>query len=850
MSSAAQLPGDTGQSLRRYLQVLEGEGKLLRFDAAVDTDRNIAALSYLAYVERAQGCLFGNVSGFPGWEVASQLVMDRDMWALALGVPEADVVNTFAERLAQPIAPQLVAEGPVQEIVETGDAVDLSRIPAIWTSERDPGRYIASGMCIIKDPDTGIRNMSVHRAQILGRNTTGYYMVPRQAMRIHQMHQKLGRPMQAAMVIGGHPLIMFAAGYVAPFGMDELAIAGGLLRHPVRLVKCKTIDVEVPADAELVLEGEILPQEVASEGPFGEVTGTYSRAGTAPVFRVKAVTRRSKPVFYAMSCGMPPSDAHSITCAVVEARLSDHLKTVDGGLLDLRDIRCPGGMSPLIVALRMQPRYRGQSRTALMAAAASPYLHPKLLLAVDADIDISDPWQVLRAMTSRLNAATGITRIDRTRVFTLDNASPLDAGASPMHRTGTKVLFDATLDPKMSAEDRANYAWIASPGAREVWARALGVAGKGFALAMRDRADSRVAPVDALPATFHATTLDGISGDVLPPKAEGTRPVLPDEFPLPLVGVLVLPETICLVRAYRTGRVLQIALDSPRLAALLSKRRRARLLFGAPPAVVLAAAIGTLGMNADYALAGALAGAPLEVVGNERLPFPAQTHAMIDGEIDPTASFRLESTAGIAGYAGVALDTICFTYDTCRSRPSRQLEPLDLTGAMAVASEILTARHLRSIEGGLDVRDVHCPAQAGGLLTVVQLAPRVAGQAKTALLAALSGPSTLARLAIAIDPDVSATDPAELIWAIASRVHAQSDISVIDGAAGPACDPLARPVGAGAAISAKWIYDATIPLGLPSGEDGDSFARATPKNLAGVRLEDFIDPASSKGAKG
>src|SRR5471030_1218160 len=248
--------------------------------------------------------------------------MDRSMWAVALGVAQADVVATFARRLAQPVAPVLVKEGAVQEMVEKGDAVDLMKIPAIWTSQRDPGRYIASGMCIIKDPKTGIRNMSVHRAQILGRNTTGYYMLPRQAMRIHEMHRELGRPMEAAMVIGGHPLIMFAAGFVAPFGMDELAIAGGLLGEPVQLVKCKTIDIEVPADAELVLEGEILPDEIAPEGPFGEVTGTYSKVGTAPVFRVKAITRRKKPLFYAMTCGMPPSDAHSITCAVVEAKLS------------------------------------------------------------------------------------------------------------------------------------------------------------------------------------------------------------------------------------------------------------------------------------------------------------------------------------------------------------------------------------------------------------------------------------------------------------------------------------------------------------------------------------------------
>lgn len=818
---------DTGQSLRRYLRTLEGEGKLLRIEKSVDVDENISALSYLAYVQRRQGCLFSDIRGFPGWEVASQLVMDRDMWALALGVPETEVVHTLALRLANPIAPLLDTTGPVQEVIQTGDAVDLMKIPAMWTSERDPGRYIASGMCIIKDPKTGIRNMSVHRAQILSRNTTGYYMVPRQAMRIHQMHQELGRPMEAAMVIGGHPLVMFAAGFVAPYGMDELAIAGGLLRHPLRLVKCRTIDLEVPADAEMVLEGEILPAEIAPEGPFGEVTGTYSKVGTAPVFRVKAITRRAKPVFYAMSCGMPPSDAHSITCVVVEARLSEHLRTVDGGLLDIRDIRCPGGMSPLILALRMQPRYAGQAASALLAAAASPYLHPKLLVATDTDVDISDPWQVLRALATRFDPAKGMTRIDATRVFTLDNASPLPEGVNPMHRTGTKVLFDATLDPRMDAAGRAGYAWRAGrtePAGRDAWCAALSIPAGRFVFTLRDRCATRLAPVEAPAPVLHATRLEELCG-------------APGE---PLHGVLVLRGSLCLVRAFRSGEALAIAIDTPRLAKLLASRQRARLVLGAPAGVLLAAAIGTLGMDADYALAGSLAGAPLALSGMGGLPYPADAPAIIEGEIDAQGAGRIENVAGIAGDGGVALETVRFTIDGCHGRRGANESPLDLLSAMAIANETLIARHLAGIEGGLELTDVHCPVQTRGLITIVQLAPRVAGQAKTALLAALSGPSALSRLAIAIDPDVSATDPAELVWAMASRVHARTDIAFIERAGGLPSDPLAHPVGHGAAQSTRWIYDATTPLGVSGSTDADEFARATPKNLGKVRLEDFL----------
>ena len=299
--------------------------------------------------------------------------------------------------------------------------------------------------------------------------------------------------------------------------------------------------------------------------------------------------------------------------------------------------------------------------------------------------------------------------------------------------------------------------------------------------------------------------------------------------------MLVIGGALCLVRAFRSGEVMQIALDTPRAAMLLSTRRRARLILGAPPAVMLAAAIGSLGAHADYRLAGALGDRPVSVATSADLPYPIEASAVIDGEIDPGAASRTTALPGIAGYAGVALDTVRFTNDACFRIPgassSATKQSFDVTGAMAIASEILTARHLRSIEGGLDLRDVHCPVETGGLLTVIQLAPRVAGQAKTALLAALSGPSTLARLAIAIDPDVSATDPAELIWAMASRVHAQSDIAMIGGASGPASDALAVSVGPGVAQSTKWIYDATIPLGGAGGEGPEAFARATPKGL-------------------
>ena len=855
------------QSLRGHLALLEAAGRLERITQGVDVDENVSALSWQAYVERRRACLFTDVSGFPGWQVASQLAMDRDMWATALGVPIDEVMPTLAARLTRPIAPVLVENAPVQEVVDIGEDVDLMRLPAMWTSERDPGRYIASGMGIIKNPDSGVRNMSVHRAQVFDRNSTGYYMLPRQAMRIHQMYERHGRPMQAALVIGGHPLLMFAAAFVAPFGVDELAVAGGLLGEPVRLVKCRTIDLEVPADAEIVLEGEIFPGDVADEGPFGEVTGTYSKRGTVPVFRVKAVTRRRAPIFYAMSCGMAPSDAHAITCAVVEAKLWDHLRAVDGGLLDIRDIRCPGGMSPLMVAVRMQPHRAGQVASALLAAASSPYLHPKFLVGIDADVDAGDAWAVLRALAGRLDPVRGVTRIDRTRVFTLDNASPLDPGQSPMNRVGSKVLFDTTLPPALDARARACHEWLVVPAARtrEQWLHALGVSKAGGILELAGRLETHAAGSNARGVRGRPRSVieGGVSRTCISsePRSAGhsvhaahpMQPVLPS-----VPAVLELPastpageSTIFLVRLVRDAQGLRVLLDTPRLAACLARGRTVRLLGSLSPAQLLAAACGTLGRDAGWSLGDALAG---EVVAAPARASVSSAEVLACGHLGPMSADRAVHAVGFTGFADVQLQAIEFMEDAWSEAGDASsgdpaalfarlhAQAIDGAALACLANEVLTAHHLRNIEGGLDLRDVLCSVQTGGLLTVLQLAPRVAGQATTALMAALSGPSLLARCAIAVDPDVNLHDPADLIWALASRTHAPDDLTVLGEAAILPTGPHAIAVGSGSAVASKWLCDCTVPLARASSEGVEAFARATPRNNATVELSRFSPP--------
>ena len=161
---------------------------MLRFSKDVDPLENLTAIGWKTYDQLGKASLFDNLSGFPGWRACNQIMTDRKKWAIGLGVDEDGVIEAFNSRVSKPIEPVIIGpdDAPVKQLIETGDDVDLTKVPAAWTSELDPGPFIASGMAIIKDPDTGIRNMSIHRQQVMGKNRTGYLICPRQALRIYE----------------------------------------------------------------------------------------------------------------------------------------------------------------------------------------------------------------------------------------------------------------------------------------------------------------------------------------------------------------------------------------------------------------------------------------------------------------------------------------------------------------------------------------------------------------------------------------------------------------------------------------------------------------------------------------
>ncbi|MDH3232895.1 MAG: UbiD family decarboxylase [Alphaproteobacteria bacterium] len=446
------------QSIRTLLGNLEQQGEMIRFDKQVDPLTNMAAVEWKAYNALGKSSLFTNIAGHEGWQACSQILADRRKWSIGLGIDEDDLLVEMSRRINQHIASIEVGkdDAPVRELIVKGGDVDLGDIPAMITSDKDGGRYLASGMVFVKDPETGIANVSVHRMQITGKDKTGLLMVPRHARRIYDKYCARGEAMPAAVAIGAHPAIWYGSAFTTAFGIDEMSVAGGLLGEPVRMVQCETIDARVPAEAEIVLEGEILPNHSEPEGPFGEVPGTYAERGESEVFKVKCITRRKNPIYYAIHCGFPVTDTQATTGLGIEIATREHIKNVEGGLdlLDVRSVREAGLMA---IVIKLRPRFEGQAKTALMAALSGPYLHPKLAIAVDDDVDASDMRQIMWSMTTRVHAERDVVMIPNTRTFPLDNISPVAEGQNSFHRVGTKWLIDATKPALTQPDQRARF---------------------------------------------------------------------------------------------------------------------------------------------------------------------------------------------------------------------------------------------------------------------------------------------------------------------------------------------------------------------------------------------------------
>jgi 2,5-furandicarboxylate decarboxylase 1 len=424
---------DAKKSFRDFLTDLDRAGELLRIDKPVDP----RALSTIV-AQSNRAVMFKNVTEYPGWRVAGGLVSTRKRLAIAMGSTENDVAVHFDRGLRQPIEAIMIDEAPCQEVVLEADAVDLTDIPYPLMHRFDGGPYISATCVVSKDPEFG-RNVGSYRLMYRTPTETGIDLVSPSDMRLYYQRQlDRGKPLEIAVAIGVHPFEMLAASYKAPINIDEFAIAGGLHGGPVKLVKCRTVDLEVPADAELVLEGELLPIGwTADEGPFGEFSQISGDVKWNPIFRVKCITRRKDPIFYLLQM---PWENDWLCAPVVEAAGLQALRNASVQPVAIRAPVGSCGYFTLIASVKKRP---GEGKNALLALLSLAEV--KLAIVTDEDINIHDPDQLDWAMTFRVQADKDVIVVSGARAKHVDpsvRAWELGKGGLP---TTAKLGIDATI---------------------------------------------------------------------------------------------------------------------------------------------------------------------------------------------------------------------------------------------------------------------------------------------------------------------------------------------------------------------------------------------------------------------
>lgn len=346
--------------------------------------------------------LFKNIKGSP-IPMLLNLHGTYDRVALSIGSDVKGMVPEYARREGSPIPTTLVDsdKAPVHEVVWTGDQIDATKLPTLVHQELDAGRYITSAATISRDPDSGRLNAGIFRHQLQGPKQVGFMTNPaHHTSYILRANREAKKPMEVALVIGHHPAMLMAAVSKLPGIGGELEVMGGLLGESVEVVKGKTVDLEVPAHAEIVIEGivDTDPEKVQNEGPFGEYPLYYTRLGPMPWVKITAITMRRQPIYVDV---FNAHREHLVLGALprmgsIYRRVRESMPTVTAVNLPLMGIR-----STLVIA--MKKRVEGEPKIAASAAfAVDPIL--KHIFIVDDDIDVFDIDQVIWAWTTRFQA--------------------------------------------------------------------------------------------------------------------------------------------------------------------------------------------------------------------------------------------------------------------------------------------------------------------------------------------------------------------------------------------------------------------------------------------------------------
>ena len=452
------------EDLYAFVRSLERHGELKRIAVEVNPDLEITEITDRVCKKEGPALLFERVRGYDVPVLMNAFGSMRRM-CLALQVDRLDeigaevedllamkVPESWTEKLGTlpklkrllDMSPKTVTRAPCQEVVEA-ERPSLRGLPILRCWPGDGGRFITLPVVITKDPETGVRNAGMYRMQVFAECTTGMHWHPHKGGAQHyRVAEQLGRRLAVAVALGPDPAVTYAATAPVPDGMDEFAFAGFLRSARAELVPCVSVDLEVPANALIVLEGYVEPEERRQEGPFGDHTGFYSPSDLYPVFHLTAVTRREQPIYPATVVGRPPME----DCFLGKATERIFLPALRSQVPEIADMNLPvEGVFHNLAIVSIDKRYPGHARKVMHALwGMGQMMLTKIIVVVDREVDVHNLREVLWRVGNAIDP-------ERDIEFTTGPADVLDHAAH-LPGLGSKMGIDATRTWRDEGFDR------------------------------------------------------------------------------------------------------------------------------------------------------------------------------------------------------------------------------------------------------------------------------------------------------------------------------------------------------------------------------------------------------------
>ncbi|MEW5723723.1 MAG: phenylphosphate carboxylase subunit beta [Thermodesulfobacteriota bacterium] len=435
------------KSLRDFIKLAEKEGQLHRVKAQVDWNLELSHIAKLNEEKHGPALLFENVKDY-STPVMTSVCTETQRLALIMGLPLdyslVQIMEFWVKLGDKKVPPKMVSTGSCKENILKGRDIDLYKFPVPQWYPLDGGRFFGTAHYIVtRDPDSDWINLGTYRSQLLGKDKLGTQFIKgKHADLMLKKYQKMGQPMPVASIIGGDPLLfILGASRISAF-VSEYEVAGAIRDAPIEVVQAETVDLPVPADAEIVVEGFVDPGKFMDEGPFGEYTGYYSGVGTDPrnFIDVTCVTHRHHPIFWGTTVGRAVTDTHMTMALSYGAALWQQLVAMK--IPGIRSVYCPPeGSGRFLAVISMQQMYPGHADQVLTAAISTEMgaYGLKTVIVVDEDIDPWDIPRVMYALSFRFQP-NRCQIIKRGRSTPLDPSLPIDA----REITG-RLLLDATI---------------------------------------------------------------------------------------------------------------------------------------------------------------------------------------------------------------------------------------------------------------------------------------------------------------------------------------------------------------------------------------------------------------------